>query len=107
MGVAVSRRWQDRTTAEWQEATSFLDVVCWRDLAENVALSLSKGMRVVVSGRLEQRSWETDDGEHRSKVEIVADEVGPSLRFATADVVRTERRPGAEESVEEGDTETA
>ena len=86
LGVAVNRRWQDKTSGEWQEATSFFDVVCWRDLAENVALSLSKGMRVVVTGRIEQRSWETDDGEHRSKVEIVADEIGPSLRFATADV---------------------
>ncbi len=88
LGLAVNRRWQDRTTQEWQEATSFFDVMCWRDLAENVALSLSKGMRVVVTGRIEQRSWETDDGEHRSKVEIVADEIGPSLRFATADVQR-------------------
>ena len=94
LGVAVNRRWQDRTTNEWQEATSFFDVVCWRDLAENVALSLTKGMRVVVTGRIEQRSWETDDGEHRSKVEIVADEIGPSLRFATADVRRVERRAG-------------
>jgi single-strand DNA-binding protein len=105
--VAVNRRWQDRTTQEWQESTSFFDVICWRDLAENVALSLSKGMRVVVSGRIEQRGWENEDGEHRSKVEIVADEIGPSLRFATADVHRTERRQGAEEPVEEGDTETA
>jgi single-strand DNA-binding protein len=92
LGVAVVRRWQDKASGEWQEATSFFDVVCWRHLAENVALSLSKGMRVVVSGRLEQRSWETDDGEHRSKVEIVADEIGPSLLYATADVQRTERR---------------
>ena len=96
LGVAVNRRWQDKTSGEWQEATSFFDVVCWRDLAENVALSLSKGMRVVVTGRLEQRSWETEDGEHRSKVEITADEIGPSLRFATADVQRTERRAVAE-----------
>jgi single-strand DNA-binding protein len=96
LGVAVNRRWQDRTTQEWQEATSFFDVVCWRDLAENVALSLSKGMRVVVTGRLEQRSWETEEGEHRSKVEITADEIGPSLRFATADVQRTERRVPAD-----------
>ena len=51
LGVAVNRRWQDKTSGEWQEATSFFDVVCWRDLAENVALSLSKGMRVVVTGR--------------------------------------------------------
>ena len=92
LGVAVNRRWQDRATQEWQDATSFFDVVCWRDLAENVALSLSKGMRVDVTGRLEQRSWETEEGEHRSKVEITADEIGPSLRFATADVQRTERR---------------
>jgi single-strand DNA-binding protein len=61
-------------------------------LAENVALSLSKGMRVIVTGRLEQRTWETEEGDHRSKVEITADEVGPSLRFATADVQRVERR---------------
>jgi single-strand DNA-binding protein len=92
LGVAVNRRWQDRTTQEWQESTSFFDVTCWRDLAENVALSLTKGMRVVVTGRLEQRTWETEEGEHRSKVEITADEVGPSLRFATCDVQRTERR---------------
>ena len=92
LGVAVNRRWQDRTTQEWQEATSFFDVICWRDLAENVALSLTKGMRVVVTGRLEQRTWETEDGDHRSKVEITADEVGPSLRFATADVHKVERR---------------
>ena len=92
LGVAVNRRWQDRTTQEWQESTSFFDVICWRDLAENVALSLAKGMRVVVTGRLEQRTWETEEGEHRSKVEITADEVGPSLRFATADVHRVDRR---------------
>src|SRR5665213_3140483 len=92
LGIAVNRRWQDRTTQEWQEATSFFDVVCWRDLAENVALSLSKGMRVIVTGRLDQRSWETEDGEHRSKVEITADEIGPSLLFATTDGQRTARR---------------
>ncbi len=107
LGVAVNRRWQDRTTQEWQEATSFFDVVCWRDLAENVALSLSKGMRVVITGRIEQRSWETDDGEHRSKVEIVADEIGPSLRFATADVQRTQRRQATEELSESSDAEAA
>jgi single-strand DNA-binding protein len=106
LGVALNRRWQDRTTNEWQEATSFFDVVCWRDLAENVALSLSKGMRVVVTGRIEQRSWETDDGEHRSKIEIVADEIGPSLRFATADVRRTLRSAqGEQESSGSDDTE--
>ena len=92
LGVAVNRRWQDRATGEWEEATSFFDVVCWRDLAEHTALTLTKGMRVMVAGRIEQRTWETEEGERRSKVEIVADEIGPSLLFATADVQRTERR---------------
>lgn len=91
LGVAVNRRWQDKETHEWEEAASFFDVVCWRDLAENSAMSLAKGMRVMVSGRLEQRSWETELGERRSRVEIVADEVGPSLRFATAELHRHER----------------
>jgi len=90
--VAVNRRWQNRQTQEWEEATSFFDVVCWRDLADNVSESLVKGARVIVSGRLEQRSWEGQDGERRSKVEIVADEVGPSLRWATAQVTKTDRR---------------
>jgi single-strand DNA-binding protein len=92
LGVAVNRRWQNRETAEWEEATSFFDVVCWRDLAENVALSLVKGSRVIVTGRLEQRTWETDDGDRRSRVELNAEDVGPSLRFATAEVTRAERR---------------
>ena len=90
LGVAVNRRWQDRDTHEWEESTSFFDVVCWRDLAEHVAMSLTKGSRVMVSGRLEQRNWENELGERRTKVEIVADEVGPSLRFATAEVQRSE-----------------
>ncbi|MHB8437997.1 MAG: single-stranded DNA-binding protein [Acidimicrobiales bacterium] len=92
-GLAVNRRWQQRGSEEWEESTSFFDVVCWRDLAENVALSLVKGMRVLVTGRLEQHVWETELGERRSRVEITADEVGPSLRFATAEVSRVERRP--------------
>ncbi len=70
LSIAVNRRWQNQQTKEWEESASFLDVVCWRDLAENVALSLTKGSRVLVSGRLEQRSWETDGGERRAKVEI-------------------------------------
>lgn len=94
LGVAVNRRWQDKATGEWQEATSFFDVVCWRELAENVGQSLKKGTRVVVTGRLEQRTWEKE-GEKRSAVEIVADDVAPSLRWATATVEKTDRRgPG-------------
>jgi single-strand DNA-binding protein len=93
-GLAVNRRWQNRQTQEWEEATSFFDVTCWGDLGDNVSESLAKGARVIVIGRLEQRSWETDNGEKRSKVEIIADEVGPSLRWATAQVVKNERRSG-------------
>ncbi len=91
-GLAVNRRWQNRQTQEWEEATSFFDVVCWGQLAENAAQSLSKGARVIVSGRLDQRSWETAERERRSKVEITADEIAPSLRWATAVVTRNERR---------------
>jgi single-strand DNA-binding protein len=91
--LAVNRRWQDRETREWEESTSFFDVTCWRELAENAALSLTKGMRVVVTGRLEQRSWETEEGDRRSRVEVVAEDLGASLRFATADIHRTERTP--------------
>lgn len=93
-GIAVNRRWQDRASGEWQEDTSFFNVVCWREMAENVSESLSRGSRVMVTGRLEQRSWETQDGENRSIIEVVADEVGPSLRWATAQVTRNERRGG-------------
>jgi single-strand DNA-binding protein len=91
-GVAVNRRWQNRQSQEWNEATSFFDVVCWAELAENAAQSLTRGTRVIVSGRLDQRSWENQDGEKRSKIEIVADEVAPSLRYATAQISRNERR---------------
>lgn len=93
-GVAVNRRWQNRESSQWEESTSFFNVTCWRDLAQNVSDSLEKGSRVLVSGRLEQRSWQTDQGDKRSVVEIVADEVGPSLRWASAQVVRNERREG-------------
>jgi single-strand DNA-binding protein len=89
LGLAVNRRWQNRQTQEWEEKVSFFNVVAWGELGENVAESITKGNRVIVTGRLEQRSWETDNGE------IVADEIAPSLRWATAQVTRTERRgPG-------------
>ena len=88
-GLAVNRRYQ--VNGEWQEQVSFFNIVCWGDLGENVAATLTKGSRCIVSGRLEQRSWETNDGEKRSVVEVIADEVGPSLRWATAQVERTER----------------
>ena len=68
------------------ESVSFFDVTCWRDLAEHVAESLGKGMRVVVYGRLDQDTWENEEGDKRSKVKLIADEVAPSLRWATATV---------------------
>ncbi len=91
-GVAVNRRWRDQQTNDWKESVSFLDVVCWREMADNVCETLSKGARVVVTGRLEQRSWEDGDGNKKSKVEIVAEEVGPSLRWASAEITKNERR---------------
>jgi len=91
-GVAVNRRWRDQQTNDWKEQVSFFDVVCWREMADNVCESLSKGTRIVVTGRLEQRSWEDSDGNKKSKVEIVADEIGPSLRWASAEVTKNERR---------------
>ena len=94
-GIAVNRRWQDRASGEWQEATSFFDIVCWREMAENASESLSKGSRVIVSGRLEQRSWE-QEGQKRSAVEVIADEIGPSLRWATAEVRKNDRKSGGD-----------
>jgi single-strand DNA-binding protein len=91
-GVAVNRRWQNRQTQEWDEQTSYFDVVCWGQLAENAAQSLAKGSRVMVDGRLDQRSWENQEGERRSKIEITADEVAPSLRWATVSISKNERR---------------
>ena len=88
-GVAWNRRRQDL-----EDETSFFDVTCFRQLAENVAESIRKGGRVVVYGTLRQRSWETDQGDRRSKVEILADDVAPSLRWATAEVVKNERSGG-------------
>lgn len=93
-GLAVNRRWQNRQTQAWEEATSFFDIVCWGQLGENVAESVTRGDRLIVTGRLDQRSWETQEGDKRSKIEVVADEVGPSLRWATASVIRNERQGG-------------
>ena len=91
-GVAVNRRYQ--VNNEWQEQTSFFNVSAWGTLGENAAASLTKGTRVIVTGRLEQRSYETKEGEKRSVVEIIADEIGPSLRWARAEVERIARDGG-------------
>ena len=96
-GVAWNRRRQDQ-----EDEVSFFDVTCFRQLAENVAESLKKGARVVVYGTLKQRSWETDNGDRRSKVEILADDVAPSLRWASAEVTRNESRGGGDHRSEGG-----
>jgi single-strand DNA-binding protein len=88
--LAVNRRWRGQD-GEWQEDTSFFNGTVWREQAETVAESLQKGTRVIVTGRLEQRSWETPEGDKRSVVEIQIDEIGPSLRWATATVNKTQR----------------
>jgi single-strand DNA-binding protein len=90
-GLAVNRSWKNKTTDEWEEETSFFNVVCWGDLGENVAASIVKGSRVFVSGRLDQREWEDREGEKRMSVEINAEACGPDLRWAQAKIERNER----------------
>jgi single-strand DNA-binding protein len=93
--VASTPRFMDRTTNEWKDGDSlFLSCNVWRQAAENVAESLQRGMRVIVSGRLRQRSYETKEGEKRTVYEIEVDEVGPSLRNASAKVSRSTRSGG-------------
>jgi single-strand DNA-binding protein len=93
--VASTPRYLDKATNEWKDGESlFLQCQIWRQAAENVAESLTKGMRVILSGRLKQRSYETKEGEKRTVFEVEVDEVGPSLRSATAKVTRTQRAGG-------------
>ena len=93
--VASTPRYLDKATNEWKDGESlFLQCQIWRQAAENVAESLTKGMRVILSGRLKQRSYETKEGEKRTVFEVEVDEVGPSLRSATAKVTRTQRAAG-------------
>jgi len=93
--VASTPRYLDKQTNEWKDGESlFLQCQIWRQAAENVAESLTKGMRVILSGRLKQRSYETKEGEKRTVFEVEVDEVGPSLRNATAKVTKTQRAGG-------------
>ncbi len=90
--VASTPRYLDKQTNEWKDGESlFLQCQIWRQAAENVAESLTKGMRVILSGRLKQRSYETKEGEKRTVFEVEVDEVGPSLRNATAKVTKAQR----------------
>jgi len=81
-GIAVGRRYQ--VNGEWQEQTSYFNITAWGTLGENAAATLTKGSRVIVTGRLEQREYTNRDGDKRTAIEIVADELGPSLRWAAA-----------------------
>lgn len=93
--IASTPRTFDRQTNEWKDGDAlFLSCSVWRQAAENVAESLQRGMRVIVQGRLKQRSYETREGEKRTVVELEVDEVGPALAFATAKVTRASRSGG-------------
>jgi single-strand DNA-binding protein len=93
--VASTPRTYDRQSGEWKDGeTLFLSCSAWRQLGENAAESLTRGTRVILSGRLKQRSYETREGEKRTVFEVDVDEVGPSLRSATAKVTRTSRSSG-------------
>jgi single-strand DNA-binding protein len=93
--VAVNRRYKNQE-GQWEDKLDgFFRCNCWRDMAENVAESLQKGSRVVVVGRLQQRSWDDQDGNKRSAFEVQVDEVGPSLRWATASIQKSQRSGGS------------
>jgi len=92
LSFAVNKRYQSQ--GEWKEETSFFNGTCWRDMAENVAESLTRGMRVIVVGELQQRSWENQEGEKRSTIDVDIKEIGPSIRWATATVTKTPRADG-------------
>lgn len=99
-GVAVNRRWQNND-GEWQEEVSFVDVVVWNSLAENCAESLKKGDRVLINGRIQMRTWETQEGMTKNKIEVVAKAVAPSLEWATAEIIKNTKQDTDE--VEESD----
>lgn len=87
--IADNRRYQ--INGEWQEETSYLNYVVWGELADNAAATLRKGMRVIATGRLQQRDWQDKDGNKRTSFDLVIDELAPSLKWATALVSKTER----------------
>ncbi|MCF8530996.1 MAG: single-stranded DNA-binding protein [Candidatus Nanopelagicales bacterium] len=93
--VATSSRYLDKTTNEWKDGDpTYLRCSVWRQYAENVAESLTKGTRVIVSGKLKQRSYETREGEKRTVMEVEVEDVGPALRYATAKINRVQRSDG-------------
>lgn len=90
--IGVGRRFQ--VNGEWQEQTSWFNITAWGELGENAAATLVKGSRVVVTGRLEQREFTSREGEKRTAIDVIADDIGPSLRWATATVVRKPKQDG-------------
>ena len=102
--VASTPRTFDRQSNEWKDGDAlFLRCSAWRELAENIAESLTKGMRVIVQGRLTQRSYEDRDGQKRTVVELQVDEIGPSLKYASAKVTRTPKSGGQASRPAQGD----
>ncbi|MFB7663947.1 single-stranded DNA-binding protein [Kitasatospora sp. NPDC056138] len=104
--IASTPRTYDKASGQWRDGTAlFLRATAWREMATNVAESLTKGMRVVVQGRLVQHNWKTEQGENRSMVGLDVDEVGPSLRFATAKVTKVTKaqRNGAAPAARQAD----
>ncbi len=97
--IASTPRTLDRASNEWKDGEAlFLRASCWREFAEHVAGSLSKGMRVIAQGRLRQRSYQDREGNQRTAIELEVDEIGPSLRYATAQVARAARTDGQQRS---------
>lgn len=102
-GMAVSRRWQNNI-GEWQEDVSYVNVVAWRSLAENCAESLKKGDRIIVNGRLQMRTWETQDGQTRNKIEVIAKVIGPSLEWATVSITKSIKAQEVPPEILEGES---
>ena len=100
LGLAVNRRYQ--VNGEWKDDTSYFDVTAWGQLGENASATFTKGARVIVTGRLRWREFTTREGDKRTAVEVVADELGPSLRWATAQVDRNPRTDGQSGGVPRG-----
>jgi len=101
--VASTPRFLDRSTGEWKDGEAlFLSCTVWRQVAENVAEALQRGSRVIVSGRLRQRTYDTREGEKRTVIDLEVDEIGPSLRYATAKVQRMARSSGGQPGVAAG-----
>lgn len=102
--IASTPRTMDKASGEWKDGeTLFLSCSVWRQMAEHVAESLTKGTRVIVSGRLRQRSYETKEGEKRTVYELEVDEVGPSLRYATAKIAKAARSTGGAQASADAD----